>query len=96
MPPLLVYVCAGLLLRQVLACVHGSMATASGCRDGLAIDGVGNIATGKHTGDIGLRGGMLYDDVALGIAFKCRTEDIAVGVMADGKEQTVDGQVGAG
>ena len=46
----------------------------------MAIDGVGNIATGKHAGDIGLRGGVLYDDVALGIAFKCRAEDIAVGV----------------
>ena len=72
------------------------MATASGCRDGLTIDGVGNVAACKHTGDVGLGCGMLYDDITLGIAFECGAEDIAVGMMADGKEQTVDGQVGAG
>ena len=96
MPPLLVYVCAGLLLRQVLACVHGSMTAASGSRDGLAIDGVGNVAAGKHARNVGLGCGVLDDDIALGIAFECGAEYIAVGMMADGKEQTVDGQVGAG
>ena len=72
------------------------MASATGGRDCLTIDGVGNIATGKDTGDVGFGCGMLDDDVALGIAFKCGTEDVAVGMMTDGKEKAVNGQVQAG
>ena len=69
--------------------------TAATCsRDGLTINGVGNVACGKDTWDVGAGVGVIHLDVALAINLHTGMlgavgicawqESIGIGMMSDG------------
>ena len=55
--------------------------------------GVGHIAGGKHTGHVGAWSHANGLDIASLIGFNPRLEHIAVGLVTNGQEETIDGQV---
>lgn len=54
---------------------------------------VGHVAGGKHAGQNGARAVVFGDNVARFVARQRGTEQLAVGAVTYGEEETVDGQV---
>ena len=54
---------------------------------------VGHVAGGKHAGQHSARAVVFGDDVARFVARQRGTEQLAVGAVTYGEEETVDGQV---
>lgn len=73
--------------------IEGGFATHSGGRDGLTVGGVGYVAGGEDTFDIGGCTLAFDFDVALLVTFEFGTEYLGVRVMAYAEEETVDGEV---
>ena len=59
----------------------------------LAVAGVGHIASGIYTGHVGGGRGTLSEDVARLVSVEVLAEDFRVGIVADGEEESVDGDV---
>ena len=81
------------LLHQVALGIESRTTTHSGCRYGLLVVGVGHIAGGKYAGSAGSSGrsGHFYETGFVKIHRP--KENLRIGLMADGKEKAVDGNI---
>ena len=66
--------------------VYRGGAPSAGGGDGLAVDGIGDVARGEDAGDASARGAEEFD-VALWIGLDRAAEDFGVGRVADGDEE---------
>src|SRR5437868_4409062 len=82
------------LVFQPALCFDRRHASGSGSRDGLTENRILNIAAGKDAGNIRPRGAGLRLDVALFVEVDLSLEDLGIRIMANGNEQSIDGQVG--
>ena len=71
-----------------------SCLTARGCsRDSLAIERIGYVASSEDPWDAGAWGSSFGLDVADFIDFDIVREELGIGVMTDGEEEAVDGEI---
>ena len=72
--------------------IESCPASGGGGSDGLTVDGIGYVAGSKHARDVGGGSGQIGNDVALLIGGYAG-EELCVGLMAYGEEESVDGNV---
>ena len=82
-----------LVFSQEFLYLEGCLTTASCSYDGLAVAWVGNVTSGKHSRNVGGRRCALSHDVASLIGGEVLAENLRIGVMANGKEESIDGNV---
>ena len=83
----------GKLFRQISFGLHCSLATTAGCDNGLTVIGVGAIAGGEHPLHARAWRVALGLDIAHAVHVELATEDVGIGLVANGKEEAIDRQV---
>ena len=83
---------------EVAVDIEGGHAAHAGGGDGLAVDGIGDIARDKHAGDglalpLGLQAAGLGEEIAGGVAIELALEEAGVRLVADGDKQTMHGEL---
>ena len=78
---------------QIAVGFDGSFGTRASSYYSLTVNGIGHIACSKDTGQIGSGSTGNYLDEALLIEVDMTLEKFGVGLMANGEEETVDGNV---
>ena len=81
------------LLKQETFGLDGGFATAGGGGDGLPVVRVGHVACGKYAGELRARRAVEGPDVTHFVRFEPRFKDVGIRLVADGEEETVDGDV---
>ncbi len=79
-----------LVLREESLGVERGPASGSCGGDGLAVSRVGDVSGGEHAGDVCRCGVGLRDDVSFGVELDLVVEEVGVGLVSDGEEESVD------
>ena len=82
-----------LAIEQISFSLNGRLTARACSRDCLTIDGVGTVACHKHAGNLGLGCTVDFLQVAYLIHIEPLLKDVCVGLMANGKEEAVDGDI---
>ena len=83
----------GLERLQIALSLEGSLAACTSSHDGLAVGRVANVASGIDARDVGgLRLALRHDEAHL-VEIDLTTEEVGVGMVADGEEEAIDREV---
>ena len=85
--------CWALTGREIFLGLNGGHGTTASCHYSLSIEWVGHISCGKDAGKVGLCASGFGDNETCLICPDPGRKGLAVGVVAYGKEETVDGNV---
>ena len=78
------------MVQQVALSLDGSLAASSCGADGLTVGGVGTVACHKDAGQLGAWRAVNLLQIACLVSIQPFLEDIGIGLVADGEEETVN------